>query len=313
MIQPDTPLTLREIEVFRAMMRFHTVTAAAHALGSSQPTITRELHRLEKHIGFALFERKRQRLFPTLRALQLWEEVDAAYAGLARINATVERLRAADTGTMTIAALPALAQTLLPDAILRLLERQPGMTVDVATQDPRNDSVLTGFNFDLGLTESFHAQRRVEVVPLGVFDMVVVMAPSHPLSERAVCTPQDFAGIDYISFPVHDPYRAGLDRMFDAAGVSRRIRVTAQSAAAVSELVLRGLGVAILNPLTGLALAERGAVIRPFSPGQKFIVSAVRPEDRPASDAVDVLVTILRTICTETHGRIAAAVRAAPA
>lgn len=300
-------LNLREVEVFRAMMRFRTVTAAASALGSSQPTITRELLRLEQHIGFALFERKRQRLFPTARALRLWEEVEAAFVGLDRVNAVVERLQAANADTLTIVSLPALAQSLLPQAIERILQRHPGLSIDISTQDPRNDSVLSGFNFDLGLSENFQSDRNVEIAMLGVFDMVAVMAPDHPLAAQTVCRPEDFAGRDYISFPANDPYRAGLDQIFAAAGVTRNIRVTAQSAGSVCELVLRGLGVAVINPLTALTQASRGMVVRPFLPVQKFIVSAVIPLDRPASEAAAELVPILRSVCTETHQRIAAA------
>jgi len=79
-------INLRQVEIFRATMKFGTVTAAAVALGSSQPTITRELARLQAHVGFSLFERKRQRLVPTARALKLYQEVQASFIGLDRIN-----------------------------------------------------------------------------------------------------------------------------------------------------------------------------------------------------------------------------------
>ena len=69
------PLTHRQIEVFRAVMGTAHVTRAAERLGSSQPTVSRELARLEQVLGLTLFERVGGRLRPTARALALQEEV----------------------------------------------------------------------------------------------------------------------------------------------------------------------------------------------------------------------------------------------
>ena len=61
-------LTHRQIDVFRAVMVTGHVTRAADRLGSSQPTVSRELARLESSVGLQLFERVRGRLRPTVRA-----------------------------------------------------------------------------------------------------------------------------------------------------------------------------------------------------------------------------------------------------
>jgi DNA-binding transcriptional LysR family regulator len=60
----------RHIEVFRAVMTAGSVTGAAALLHTSQPTLSRDLARLEQLLGYALFERERGRLKPTARARQ---------------------------------------------------------------------------------------------------------------------------------------------------------------------------------------------------------------------------------------------------
>ncbi|MDH6151716.1 MULTISPECIES: LysR substrate-binding domain-containing protein [Paraburkholderia] len=50
-------LTHRHIEIFRALITAGSVTKAAEMLFTSQPTVSRELARMEQSIGFALFER----------------------------------------------------------------------------------------------------------------------------------------------------------------------------------------------------------------------------------------------------------------
>ena len=78
-------VTLRHIEVFRAVMTSGSVTAAAAMLHTSQPTVSRELARFEYLTRMTLFERSKGRLRPTAQGLLLFEEVQRAYFGLERI------------------------------------------------------------------------------------------------------------------------------------------------------------------------------------------------------------------------------------
>lgn len=54
-------LTHRHVEVFRAVMASGHVTRAAEMLHTSQPTVSRELARLEQVLGLPLFDRVRDR------------------------------------------------------------------------------------------------------------------------------------------------------------------------------------------------------------------------------------------------------------
>ncbi|WP_300758084.1 LysR family transcriptional regulator, partial [Janthinobacterium sp.] len=64
-------ITLRHIEVFRAIMTTGSVTGAATMLHTSQPTVSRELARMELVTGLNLFERQGGRLVATAQALLL--------------------------------------------------------------------------------------------------------------------------------------------------------------------------------------------------------------------------------------------------
>ena len=55
-------LTHRQLALFRAIMLHGNLGRAAESTGSSQPTLSRELARLEQVLGFDLFDRVRGRL-----------------------------------------------------------------------------------------------------------------------------------------------------------------------------------------------------------------------------------------------------------
>ncbi|PZU82447.1 MAG: LysR family transcriptional regulator [Shinella sp.] len=292
-------LNLRQIEVFRATMKFGTVTAAAAALASSQPTITRELRRLEDTVGFSLFERRRQRLHPTARALKLYHEVQASFIGLDRINVCVDGLRGSYDEILYIATLPAFAQNLLPEALQRLMTRHPHVSVRIDTSDPRDQSPISGFNFDIGLIEGSYGSESADVLTVGSFDQVCVIPAGHALAEKKVLVPEDFHDVDFISLGDNDPFRMQIDRMFDEAGVTRKMSISTQSANAVCEMVACGLGVAIINPLTALSYRDKPIVLRRLSRSIRFLVSALRPANRPVVNSGESLVQYLTAVCGE--------------
>ncbi len=124
-------LTHRQLALFRAIMLHGNLSRAAEAAGSSQPTLSRELARLESVLEFDLFDRVRGRLRPTVRALALMQEVERSFVGLEQIAARAQELRTLSTGRLHLACLPALAQALLPRALLAFQRTLPVAAVSV--------------------------------------------------------------------------------------------------------------------------------------------------------------------------------------
>lgn len=274
-------LTHRQIEVFRAVMQSGQATRAAALLHTSQPTVSRELARLEQVLGMRLFERVAGRLQPTARALGLLEEVERSYVGLARIAATAQSLREFAQGRLTVACLPALAHALLPDAVRRFSQQWPDASVAITPQDsPLLEAWLSEQRFDLGLAEQAEPPPGTTALPLLQADEVAVLPEGHPLMQRARLRLQDFAGQPFISFAPTDPYRQLVDAQFAAAGVARRLHIEAGSAAAACALVRQGLGVAIVNPLSALEWRGQGLQVRPLAFRVPFQVAVVLPQMR---------------------------------
>lgn len=287
-------LTHRHIEVFRAVMQSGSVTGAAGLLYTSQPTVSRELARLEQVLGFSLFDRVRGRLQPTARGLALHDEVQRSYQGLERVMATAHGLREFAGGQLAIACVPAFAQTLLPGACRRLRAMHASASVAITPQEsPMLEEWLSAQRFDLGLTEQDSPPPGTQGEPLLAADEVCVLPVGHPLLAQPTLCPEDFRDQAFISLSPSDPYRRALDAVFEAQGVPRRLAIETQSAASVCSLVREGLGVAIVNPLSALDYRGRGVVLRRFSVSIPFRITLVRPDYRPASPLTEEFVTAL--------------------
>lgn len=277
-------ITHRQIEVFRALMLTGSVTRAAELLHSSQPTLSRELARLEQVLQINLFDRVRGRLRPTVRALALQQEVQQSYVGLERIAATASALRHFAQGRLAVACLPALAHALLPEATRRFMAAQAEASLAITPlESPLLETWLTEQRVDLGLTEQRQAPAGTRLATLLQADEVLVLPAGHALLAKKRVRLQDLAGQRFISLAAGDPYREEIDRLCAAAGVARVMALEAGSATAVCALVQQGLGVAIVNPLTALAMSGPGLALRPLAVAVPFHVGLVTPELRAPS------------------------------
>jgi DNA-binding transcriptional LysR family regulator len=306
-------LTHRHVEVFRALMLSGSVTRAAELLHTSQPTVSRELARLEHVLQMNLFDRVRGRLRPTVRALLLRDEVERSYLGLERIASTAASLRQFAEGRLDIACLPALAHALLPEAMRRFADAHPQASATIATlESPLLEARLTEQRHDLGLTERAEAPPGTTLLPLLQVEEVAVLPDGHPLLAKRQLRAQDFQGQAFVSLAPDDPYRLQLDALFGRQGVQRRLALEAGSAVAVCALVRQGLGLAIVNPLTALELAGPGLHIRPLAVKVPFHVGLVLPELRPPSPLREPFVAALRTAAAAVKRRLKAVANPLP-
>ncbi len=268
----------RHIEIFRALMLSGGVSEAARSLHTSQPTLSRELARLEYLLGYALFDRVRGRLKPTQAALALFEEVQRSYAGLDRV---VQRARALAQGhdtVLEVLSLPALTQALLPGACRRWQDLAPEGRISITPQEsPLLEEWLSEQRYDLGLTEQAQSPPGTQSELLFEADEVCVLPDGHPLLARERLSLADLRGQAFISLASRDPYRQQLDALFDAAGVARRLQLETHSAAAICECVRQGLGVSILNPLTALRFSGQGLQLRRMAVSVPYRVYLVQP------------------------------------
>lgn len=289
-------VNLRHIEIFHAVMTAGNLTEAARMLNTSQPTVSRELARFEQVLGLKLFERSRGRLHPTVQGLRLFEEVQRSWYGLDRIVSAAESLREFRQGELSIVCLPVFSQSFLPPLLQPFLERYPQVNIQIVPQEsPLLEEWLSAQRHDLGITETLHTPAGTERTPLLTLNEVCVLPQAHPLAAKAVLTPADFHGENYISLSRTDSYRQLLDALFNEQQIKRRMVVETHSAASICAMVKAGVGISVVNPLTALDYVNSGVAVRRFSIDVPFTVSLIRPLHRPTSALVETFIAHLPT------------------
>lgn len=289
----DMPISHRHVEIFRAVMQGGSLGAAAQALHTSQPTLSRELALLEQRLGYRLFDRAPgSRMRPSQAALQLYEAVLGHYRGLTEVQAVARALQRSDAERLRLATLPALAHALLP-AALRRMPKRPALTI-TPLEGPALLREVAEQRHDLAVSELGAPTNGCRVEPLPLLSEVAVLPAGHALLAKARLTPHDFADQEFISLADDDPYRAAIDAKFEEVSVQRRLQLQSGSSVAVCALVAQGLGLAIVNPLTALACASGSLHWRPLTWHIPYSLALLHPTQRPPARGVAGLAGALR-------------------
>ena len=288
-------LNHRLIETFRSVVLSGSATRAAELLFTSQPAVSRDLARLNQVLGFALFERVKGRLLPSAQGLAFYEDVERSFTGLVELGERAEALRQLRSGTLSIAALPALCDSLLPTACARFHRRHPDVLIRITALDsPEFDAALSGQRFDLGLVEHKHSIAQTVSTSLFKGNEVVIMASAHPLSRKKHLRLQDLTGQAFVSYGTRDPYRRRLDALLDQHGIQRQIVAETSSATSLCALVRSGIGLAVVNPITPRFTSGHGLVCLSLSPSIVYEVDVVQPINRPSNPLINLLLADLQ-------------------
>jgi len=287
-------MNLRQLDAFRAVMMTGSVTNAAEFLNVSQPAVSRLIADLERAIDFSLFVREKGcALAPTPEAESFFQEVDRNFAGLDALKRAADDIRNFRSGQLRIASLPALAMGFLPSVIQKFHEQHPSVTVQLQT---RSSSTVRQWvaaqQFDLGLARPGE-YPGVEARLFASVPGVCVFSPGHHFAALDVIKPNDFEGEPFVSLSLEDLSRARIDRVFEKAGVSRKVVVETQYAATICGLVLKGVGVSIINPITAMDFIDRHLEARRFEPEVQFEYMLFLPKHKPLSRLAKSFLEIL--------------------
>lgn len=277
-------MNFRQFETFRAVMHSGSASRAAELLNITQPSVSRSISELEDAVGFALFNRVRSRLVPTPEAKLLLREVERSFIGLERLRAEVARIRDFGSGSIRIASLAALGNTIVPRAIQAFQRKYPDIALTLQIHATTKVRELVGSGeFDIGLAADEVELSGVEHRAFGSFRAVCALPPGHPLSERRVIQPVDLDGIPFVALAPEDRARQRLDAVLEAAEVRPKVVVETPNSSTVCALALEGVGVGIINPTSADGFAERGLVFRPFEPAVYFkSILLFRPDTQQA-------------------------------
>lgn len=296
-INRKNDLSLRLLEIFGAVILHQTTTDAAAELGISQPAVSLAIKQLETQIGFALFERRSQRLQPTEEARSLFAQVEPVLLQLGSVSSHVQDLRNGTAGKLRLIATPPLGHSVVPHALRRFLADRPGVSVQYDVR--RLENVLQEVEIgsaELGLVLGLERHPAVAVQVLRSDLMVALVPAGHALAQASQITPEDCLAHGHIGLDQGSRLGILLCNAFQATGVPYVPRVFVRYCHTSAILSNAGMGVSIVDRHTADFMSGQGLVSRPFRPEIPVGACLLTRRDIPLSRLAQAFVETLQAM-----------------
>lgn len=307
-----TDLDPRRLLIFREVARLGSLSAAATALGWTQPAVGQHMQRLEREVGIPLMLRSVRGITLTEAGTALLAHADALAARLTAAEAELQAFASMEIGTLSLAAFPSGAATLVPPALAKLESRAPALEVRLTEAEPPEARALVASgDADLALIFEHAPGGKREVVqegdlvllPLLADPLLAVLPAGHRLAGRTrPIALGDLAGERWV---------AGCPRCEEnllattsAAGFTPDVRHRTDDYVVAQRLVAEGLAVTLLPGLALLAAPGKGVAIQAVRTSPQRQVSVLLRAEMMQSAAVVAAVEALRAVADRTAKRL---------
>lgn len=231
-----------QARAFLATAEEGSLSAAARALGVTQPTLSRQVSALEEKLGITLFERGPRMTSLTSAGLEVLDHVRAMHEAAAKLSLSASGQSQAVAGLVRIATTDTLACYHLPDMLIRLRKIAPDIEVEIRTSNKLRD--LLQREADIAIR---HARpSEPELIAKKVRTTSATLYASKDYLDRAGRPREagDLQKLKYIGVDTRDTLIQPLKQKGLALTASN-FTVSADSGLAAIELARKGLGVGL--------------------------------------------------------------------
>jgi DNA-binding transcriptional LysR family regulator len=243
-------LNLNKLEIFAAVVRTGSFSAAAQQLLLTQPAVSQHVQDLEASLGTRLFVRGRRGATLTPSGARLAEYARAIFQLVAEAQNAVTEVEHLAAGQMQIGATPGISVYLLPEPIQEFHSRYPKLQVAVQTGiTPQIMDDLRLGKLDVGLIEGeldgpLHGALGVQL--LQVVEQWVAVGPKHPWWGQAAVALAELDGQSLILRQRSSQTRIWLDGVLQQRGLHPHIGAEFDNVESIKRAVIRSASVTIL-------------------------------------------------------------------
>ncbi len=290
-------MRLRQIEVFFHVYREGSISAAARALYVSQPSVSKVLRHAEDQLGFALFDRRQGRLYPTKAADELFAEVEDIYDRIGALNRTAINIRNRRGGHIRLGVVPSFGFAVAPKFIAAMHEVNPDLSFDLTTlhtDDIEPGLIERRYDLCIGFEDGF--DDRIAMETINGVELVLLARPGQIESSDGKVAIEALAGRKFVGLRDSGPVGKLIGDTLAENGIEPEEVVTAQTHYIAAELVQYGVGMAIVDAFTAQRFSSRGLAGHPLKEPLALPFGAMFLAENGQPDLIGQCVDTLREL-----------------
>lgn len=260
---PSIAFDWNQARAFLATAEEGSLSAAARALGQTQPTLSRQVAALEAELGVTLFDRVGRSLSLTQSGLELLDHFRAMGDAASRISLAASGQSQAIEGHVRITATDVMATYHLPPVLKRLRETAPGIEIDVVASNEVRD--LRRREADIAIRHVRPEQPELIAKLVGETFARIYASTDYLDRHGRPEAGSDLADAEFIG--LDDPER--MLPFLNSLGLKltrRNFKITTASGTVIVALVKQGVGMSIFTEQDAAAIPGLEPVLPEFDP-----------------------------------------------
>lgn len=250
-------MTLRQLEIFVAIVESGSFTKAASKLYVAQPSISQQIRLLEEELGERLlFRMRNRRMFLTEAGKVVKKYADHILRQAEILRIEVSSLTKEPTGEVYIGIAGHQLTSMVAPALSAFHAKFPRVRVDIKNAtSPQIVDLLKNNGLDLGIVTFPVNDRELRTEVLFSEEMVVVVKNSDLLASRRSIPPPEIGRLPLVLYDQNTAMRAKLDDFFRRERISPKVVLELSSVEAMEIMVEAGFGATIIpgSAVSGVA------------------------------------------------------------
>ena len=240
--------TMRQLQIFEAIVRNGSFTRAAEELFLTQPTVSMQTKKLTDAFGLPLLTQIGRQVRPTEAGEIVYSTIREMFDSLNNLDAALAEIQGLKRGRLRLAVV-STAKYVAPELLGKFNDLYPN--IELSLKVSNRDRVLermSSHEDDLYIMgQVAHEFEDVEVYPFAPNPLAVVAPKDHDLTQRSQISLQELAETPFILREPGSGTRDATLKVFENANIRPRIKMELGSSEAIKHAVLAGLGLSVLS------------------------------------------------------------------
>ncbi|HEX4743222.1 MAG TPA: LysR substrate-binding domain-containing protein [Candidatus Limnocylindria bacterium] len=251
-------MEIHQLRYFVAVAERRHFTQAAQDLAVAQPSVSKQIRKLEGELGAALFQRARGEIALTQAGEALLPWAKRVLADVDGARNEVRDLAGLGRGRLSVGATPSLTTVVLPEVLARFHAEHPG--IELVLHEAGSRALLERLergDIEVALVILPAPEASFATTPLYREELVVAVARDHRFARRRSIRVADLRDVPLVMFREGYDLRAVTIAACQQAGFEPVFALEGGEMDGVLRMAAAGLGVAVVPA----SVIERGGAL----------------------------------------------------
>jgi len=256
-------MNITQLKLFRDLARELSFVTVAQQNHITQPAVSVHIKKLEHDLGKKLFTRSPHNIQLTPEGTMILSDVKEILRLCDSLKIRSSYNQGILEGNIRIATIHSIGMYELGDFLSSFMKAFP--KVHIHMEFRRFDEIYTLLlkeRIDLGAVAYPEKRTKIEAIPYGEDELVLIVAKGHRLSSKKSVLLEQIDSAPFIAFDEGIPTREATDEIFRQEGITVDIRMTNDNIYPLKKAVEADVGVSIVPANTVNEEVQKGTLNR---------------------------------------------------